>query len=68
MKQETVLLETGQLEILKPVEQTTIEDMITALGINTKNCGVLVNGKSAPLSTVIGLEDEVTIIPHLAGG
>lgn len=68
MKQTCELLQTGQLEVLKPAEETTIEDMITALGISTENCGVLVNGKSAPLSTVIGLEDEVTIIPHLAGG
>lgn len=64
----TELLQTGELETIKPVEETTIKDMITALGISAENCGILVNGKSTGLDTIVTQDDEVVIIPHLAGG
>ncbi|MCK4380267.1 MAG: MoaD/ThiS family protein [Candidatus Lokiarchaeota archaeon] len=46
----------------------TVADLLIELNLEDKFFGILVNGKKATPETKIGKEDEIIILPHIAGG
>ncbi len=68
MKQITDLLNTGIYETVVPEKVMSIGDLLKELNLEGKYFGVLVNGKRADSDTKISPTDEITILPHIAGG
>ncbi|MFX0001960.1 MAG: MoaD/ThiS family protein [Promethearchaeota archaeon] len=68
MKQISELLDTGLFETYKPERMMTVADLLKELNLEDKYFGILVNGKKATPETKIGKEDEILILPHIAGG
>lgn len=46
----------------------TVADLLQELDLENKYFGILVNGKKATPDTKVGKEDEIIILPHIAGG
>jgi sulfur carrier protein ThiS len=46
----------------------TVNDLLKELNLEGKYFGILVNGKKADEDTIIKENDEVVILPHIAGG
>ncbi|MDX1798907.1 MAG: MoaD/ThiS family protein [Candidatus Lokiarchaeia archaeon] len=68
MKQISELLDTGLFETYKPERTMVVADLLKELNLEDKYFGILVNGKKATPETKIGKEDEIIILPHIAGG
>ncbi len=68
MKQISELLDTGLYETFKPEKAMIVADLLKELNLEDKYFGILVNGKKATPETKIGREDEIIILPHIAGG
>ncbi|MFW9988950.1 MAG: MoaD/ThiS family protein [Candidatus Odinarchaeota archaeon] len=68
MKQVSELLDTGLYETFTPDRTMTVADLLRELDLENKYFGILVNGKKATPDTKIGKEDEIIILPHIAGG
>ena len=68
MKQISELLDTGLFETYKPERTMIVADLLKELNLEDKYFGILVNGKKATPETKIGKEDEIIILPHIAGG
>ncbi len=68
IKQVSELLDTGLYETFSPVKTMTVADLLIELNLEDKFFGILVNGKKATPETKIGKEDEIIILPHIAGG
>ena len=68
MKQLAELLETGIYETFTPEKTMTVKDLLEELNLTNKYFGILVNGKKAELNTKISQEDQIVILPHIAGG
>jgi len=62
------LLETGIYETFTPDKNMTVADLLKELNLEDKFFGILVNGKKATLETKISPEDNIVILPHIAGG
>jgi len=68
IKQVSELLDTGLYETFSPDKTMTVADLLLELNLEDKYFGILVNGKKATPETKIGKEDEIIILPHIAGG
>jgi len=68
VKQISDLLDTGLYETFKPERMMTVADLLKELNLEDKYFGILVNGKKSTPETKIGTEDEIIILPHIAGG
>ena len=68
IKQISELLDSGLYETFKPERTMTVSDLLRELNLEDKYFGILVNGKKATPETKIGKEDEIIILPHIAGG
>lgn len=66
-KQLLELLETGKMVPIVPEEEMTVKDLMESFEIK-EYFAILVNGKPADPLTVITPQDEVNIIPAIAGG
>ncbi|MBY9003901.1 MAG: MoaD/ThiS family protein [Candidatus Lokiarchaeota archaeon] len=45
-----------------------VKDLLKELNLEGKCFGILINGKRADEDTIIRETDNVTILPHIAGG
>jgi sulfur carrier protein ThiS len=68
IKQVSEILDTGLYETIIPEKDMTVADLLQELNLEDKYFGILVNGKKATPETKIGKEDEIIILPHIAGG
>ncbi len=68
IKQISEILDTGLYETIIPEKDMTVADLLQELNLEDKYFGILVNGKKATPETKIGKEDEIIILPHIAGG
>ncbi|MFX1390186.1 MAG: MoaD/ThiS family protein [Promethearchaeota archaeon] len=68
IKQVSELLDSGLYETFTPEKNMTVADLLRELNLEDKFFGILVNGKKATPETRIGKEDEIIILPHIAGG
>jgi len=68
IKQVSELLDTGLYETFSPDKTMTVADLLRELNLEDKFFGIIVNGKKATPETKIGKEDEIIILPHIAGG
>ncbi len=68
IKQVSELLDTGLYETITPEKNMTVADLLIELNLEDKYFGILVNGKKATPEMKIGQEDEIVILPHIAGG
>ena len=68
MRQVADLLETGIIETLTPERKMLVKDLLKELNLEGKYFGILVNGKKADEDTEITPKDDITILPHIAGG
>ncbi len=68
MRQTSEILETGIIEIIVPERNMLVKDLLRELNLEGKYFGILINGKKADEDTEITPKDEITILPHIAGG
>ncbi|NHJ19920.1 MAG: hypothetical protein EAX91_03165 [Candidatus Lokiarchaeota archaeon] len=68
MKQTADILETGIIETIIPERKMLVRDLLRELNLEGKYFGILINGKKANEDTEISPEDDITILPHIAGG
>ena len=68
MKQATDILETGLIEAYIPERNMLVRDLLRELNLEGKYFGILINGKKADEDSEISPKDEITILPHIAGG
>ncbi|MFX0048360.1 MAG: MoaD/ThiS family protein [Candidatus Hermodarchaeota archaeon] len=68
MKQAIDILETGIIETFIPERNMLVRDLLRELNLEGKYFGILINGKKANEDSEISPKDEITILPHIAGG
>jgi len=68
LKQTTDLLSTGIVEKYIPEKKMLVRDLLRELNLEGKYFGILINGKKADEDSEISPEDDITILPHIAGG
>ena len=68
MKQVSELLETGIYETFVAEKTMTVKDLLKELNLEGKYFGILINGKKATEDQKITADDEIVILPHIAGG
>ena len=68
MKQTSEILSTGIIETLVPDRKMLVKDLLRELNLEGKYFGILINGKKADEDTEITPKDDITILPHIAGG
>ena len=68
MKQTADILETGIIETVIPERKMLVRDLLRELNLEGKYFGILINGKKADEDTEISPKDDITILPHIAGG
>ena len=68
MRQTSEILETGIIEIIVPERNMLVKDLLRELNLEGKYFGILINGKKADEDTEITPKDNITILPHIAGG
>jgi molybdopterin converting factor small subunit len=68
LKQTTDILETGIIETVIPERKMLVKDLLRELNLEGKYFGILINGKKADEDTEITPNDNITILPHIAGG
>ena len=68
MKQTTDILETGIIDTYIPERKMLVKDLLRELNLEGKYFGILINGKKADEDTEISPKDDITILPHIAGG
>ncbi len=68
MRQTSEILETGFIENIVPERKMLVKDLLRELNLEGKYFGILINGKKADEDTEITPKDEITILPHIAGG
>ena len=68
MKQTSEILETGIIETIIPERKMLVKDLLRELNLEGKYFGILINGKRADEDTEITPKDDITILPHIAGG
>ena len=56
------------METITPEREMTVGDLLKELNLEGKYFGILVNGKKADENTEISPKDDITILPHIAGG
>lgn len=68
MRQTSEILSTGIIETIVPERKMLIKDLLRELNLEGKYFGILINGKKADEDTEITPKDNITILPHIAGG
>jgi len=68
LKQTAEILETGIVEKYIPERKMLVRDLLRELNLEGKYFGILINGKKADEETEISPKDDITILPHIAGG
>ena len=68
MKQTADILETGIVETVIPERKMLVKDLLRELNLEGKYFGILINGKKADEDAEITPSDNITILPHIAGG
>jgi len=68
LRQTSEILETGIIEIIVPERNMLVKDLLRELNLEGKYFGILINGKKADEDTEITPKDDITILPHIAGG
>jgi molybdopterin converting factor small subunit len=68
LKQTADILETGIIETIIPERKMLVRDLLRELNLEGKYFGILINGKKADEDTEISPKDDITILPHIAGG
>jgi sulfur carrier protein ThiS len=68
LRQTSEILETGIIEIIVPERTMLVKDLLRELNLEGKYFGILINGKKADEDTEITPKDDITILPHIAGG
>jgi len=68
LKQTVDILETGIIETIVPERKMLVRDLLRELNLEGKYFGILINGKKADEDTEITPKDDITILPHIAGG
>jgi molybdopterin converting factor small subunit len=68
LKQTTDILSTGLIETVIPERKMLVRDLLRELNLEGKYFGILINGKKADEDTEISPKDDITILPHIAGG
>ena len=68
MRQTSEILETGIIETYTPERKMLVKDLLRELNLEGKYFGILINGKKADEDTEITPKDDITILPHIAGG
>ena len=68
MRQTSEILSTGIIETIVPERKMLVKDLLRELNLEGKYFGILINGKKADEDTEITPKDEITILPHIAGG
>ena len=68
MRQTSEILETGIIETIVPERKMLVKDLLRELNLEGKYFGILINGKKADEDTEITPKDNITILPHIAGG
>ena len=68
MRQTSEILETGIFETIVPERKMLVKDLLRELNLEGKYFGILINGKKADEDTEITPKDDITILPHIAGG
>ena len=68
MRQTSEILETGIIERFVPERKMLVKDLLRELNLEGKYFGILINGKKADEDSEITPKDDITILPHIAGG
>ena len=68
MRQTSEILSTGIIETIVPERKMLVKDLLRELNLEGKYFGILINGKKADEDTEITSKDNITILPHIAGG
>ncbi|MCK4382902.1 MAG: MoaD/ThiS family protein [Candidatus Lokiarchaeota archaeon] len=68
MRQTSEILSTGIIETIVPERKMLVKDLLRELNLEGKYFGILINGKKADEDTEITPKDNITILPHIAGG
>ena len=68
MRQTSEILSTGIIETIVPERKMLVKDLLRELNLEGKYFGILINGKKADEDTEITPKDDITILPHIAGG
>jgi len=68
LRQTSEILETGFIENIVPERKMLVKDLLRELNLEGKYFGILINGKKADEDTEITPKDDITILPHIAGG
>jgi sulfur carrier protein ThiS len=68
LRQTSEILETGIIEIITPERKMLVKDLLRELNLEGKYFGILINGKKVDEDTEISPKDDITILPHIAGG
>ena len=68
MKQTADILSTGLIETVIPERKMLVRDLLKELNLEGKYFGILINGKKVDEDTEISPKDDITILPHIAGG
>ena len=68
MRQTSEILSTGFIENIVPERKMLVKDLLRELNLEGKYFGILINGKKADEDTEITPKDNITILPHIAGG
>jgi len=68
LRQSSEILETGIIETIVPERKMLVKDLLRELNLEGKYFGILINGKKADEETEITPKDDITILPHIAGG
>jgi sulfur carrier protein ThiS len=68
LRQTSEILSTGIIETIVPERKMLVKDLLRELNLEGKYFGILINGKKANEDTEITPKDNITILPHIAGG
>jgi sulfur carrier protein ThiS len=68
LRQTSEILETGIIETITPERKMLVKDLLRELNLEGKYFGILINGKKVDEDTEVSPKDDITILPHIAGG
>lgn len=68
MEELQIINQNGSLKTYKVSKETTVKELISKLNLDGKINIILLNNKKANMDDIIKDEDEITILPKIAGG
>ena len=60
--------QVGDVKSITKVSNKTVKELLKELKLEAKFFALLVNGKRAPLEQILETDDQITILPKIAGG